>query len=104
MRDIDDSHLDFRSLLIWNGNNYQPYLRIFPAQRLPDVPGGNLVPPAKGDNLVMDPNDREKIYAIMSKKKTSRIAGWDIQIAPGADAGCMLMLTAILDDMVGWFA
>ena len=104
VRDIDDSHLHFRSLLIWNGHNYQPYLRIFPASRLPNEKTGKLIPPRKGDNLVVDPNDRDICYAVMSKRSNQRVAGWDLCIAPGADAVALLMLTAVLDDMVGWFA
>jgi hypothetical protein len=107
VRDIDDSHLDFRSLLVWNGKQFQPFLRIVPAQNLPDKPSRDTVPPKKGDNLVVDPQDLEKVYAIMTKKSTgviSHIAGWDLIVAPGADVGCMIILCAIVDDMVGWFA
>ena len=104
VRDIDDTHLHFRSLLIWNGHNYQPYLRIFPAARMPHEKVDKLLPPRKGHNLVTDPYDRDMVYAVMSKQANQHVVGWDLCVAPGADTGALLMLTAILDDMVGWFA
>jgi hypothetical protein len=104
-------------LLVWTGDTYQPFLKVLPAASLPVSTDGTtpatttngdvLVAPKKGDTLVVDPNDMDKVYAILAKKPTgvmSRIAGWDLIIAPGADVGCMLILGAILDDMVGWFA
>jgi hypothetical protein len=86
VRDIDASHNDFRSFLVWNGHNYQPMMRIMAAKRHPGEPIGDLLPPSKNDNLVVDSEDTSKVYAIMSKKTTStRVAGWDVQVAPGAD-------------------
>ncbi|KAL7574750.1 hypothetical protein ACA910_017314 [Epithemia clementina (nom. ined.)] len=105
VRDIDDTHLDFRSLLIWNGHNYQPYLHIVPAKSLPDTPGGQLVPPRKNDLLLVDRKDMDKIYALMAKKgHTEKRAGWDCVVAPGTDVGMCIILSVIMDDMVGWFA
>jgi hypothetical protein len=86
VRDIDSSHLAFRSLQVWNGNNFQPMMRVVPAMRRPDDPNiGNLLPPVKGDNLVVDCEDSSKVYALVSKTSKDRVAGWDIQVAPGAD-------------------
>jgi hypothetical protein len=77
--------LDFRSFLVWNGNNYQPMMRIVPAKRQPGTPSSDLLPPRKGDNVVVDCEDASKVYAIMSKKSEARVAGWDVCVAPGAD-------------------
>jgi hypothetical protein len=85
VRDIDSNHNDFRSLLVWNGNNYQPMMRVLPAKRHPGEPIGDFLPPSKNDNLVVDSEDTSKVYAIMSKTSSSRVAGWDVQVAPGAD-------------------
>ena len=106
VRDIDDNHLDFRSILIWNGHNYQPFLRIVPAKALPSIAAGRqLVPPRKNDLLLVSPNDLDQVYALMAKKpRSERMAGWDCVVAPGADVGMCMMLAVIMDDMVGWFA
>jgi hypothetical protein len=85
VRDIDSSHNDFRSFLVWNGNNYQPMMRVMAAKRHPGEPIGDLLPPSKNDNLVVDCEDTSKVYAIMSKTSSTRVAGWDVQVAPGAD-------------------
>jgi hypothetical protein len=85
VRDIDGSHSDFRSFQVWNGNNYQPMMRVVPAKRHPNEPIGDLLPPRKGDNLVVDSQDTSKVYAVMSKTSSTRVAGWDVQVAPGAD-------------------
>ena len=108
VRDIDDNHVEYRSLLIWNGNNYQPYLHLVPARNLPDTPTGKLVPPRKNDVLLVDPKDLDVVYALLSKKAgrifNSSRAGWDCVVAPGADVGMTILLSVILNDMVGWFA
>lgn len=105
VRDIDNQHLEFRSLMVWNGNNYQPLLRVYPNKVLPGTPAADLLKPNQRDNIVCDSSDPDKIYALMSKRRlTETIAGWDLCIAPGADTSAMIMLAAVLDDMVGWFA
>ena len=105
IRDIDDSHLDFRSMQVWNGNNYQPCVRIVPNKRQPGKPIGDLLPPKKGDNTVVSSDDPNAVFACMSKKSTMfSERRWDLCIAPGADVMAMIMLGAIMDDMVGWFA
>jgi hypothetical protein len=86
VRDIDSSNAAYRTVHVWNGNNYQPMIRVVPAQRRPDNPNiGDLLPPKKGDNLVVDSEDPSKVYALMSKTSKDRVAGWDVQVAPGAD-------------------
>ena len=104
VRDIDDNHLEYRSLLVWNGNNFQPMMRIYAAKFFPKRPISDLIPPSKGDNFVCDSEDKSKVYALMSKKSDKKMAGWDLVIAPGTDPAAMIMLAAIMDDMVGWFA
>jgi len=105
VRDIDDNHLEYRSLLVWNGNNFQPMMRIYPAMRFPNKPGiSDLIPPSKGDNIVCDAEDKRKMFALMSKKCDRKMAGWDLVIAPGTDPAAMILLAAVMDDMVGWFA
>ena len=107
VRDIDNSHRHFRSLIVWNGTQYETLLRIVPAATLTAAAREHDVTPKKSDTLVVDPDDMEKVYAILAKKPTGvtgRIAGWDLTVAPGADVGAFCMLGAILDDMVGWFA
>jgi hypothetical protein len=102
VRDIDDSHLDHRSILVWNGNNFQPMLKIVAARRLPGSQNDDLVPPRKGDNLVCDLNDPTIVLALLSKTSEKNIAGWKLCIAPGTDPMAMIMLAAIMDKMVGW--
>jgi hypothetical protein len=85
VRDIDSSHNDFRSFLVWNSKNYQPMMRVMAAKRHPGEAIGDLLPPSKNDNLVVDSEDTSKVYAIMSKTSSARVAGWDVQVAPGAD-------------------
>jgi len=92
VRDIDDNHLEFRSLLVWNGNNYAPMLRIHPAKRLPNEPAGDLLPPNKCDNKVTASDNPDVIYALMSKKSDIKERRWDICIAPGADIMAMIMV------------
>jgi hypothetical protein len=104
VRDIDDSHLDFRSILVWNGKNYMPFIRIVPAKSMPDKPT-QLLPPKYGDLLVVDPHNLDHVYALMAKRnKKERMAGWDVQVAPGIDVGMMMAVAVIMDDMVGWFS
>lgn len=105
VRDIDDNHLDHRSLQVWNGNNFMPMMKIKAAKRFADIEGlSDMVPPKKTDNLVVDKDDEDKVYALISKKSDMRIAGWNITVAPGVDPAMMIMLAAIMDDMIGWFA
>lgn len=104
VRDIDDSHLDFRSMLVWNGKNFQPMIRIYPNERPPTAYTGDLLPPNKSDNTVCDSANKDNVYALMSKKSNIKERRWDVCIGPGSDAVAMIMLAAIMDDMVEWFA
>lgn len=85
VRDIDAINHEFRSFFVWNGNNFQPMMRVVNAKRLPGEPIGDLLPPLKNDILLVDSEDTNKVYAIMSKTSSARVAGWDVQVAPGAD-------------------
>jgi hypothetical protein len=65
VHDIDSSRLEFRTLHVWNGNNFQPMMRAVPAMRHPDdLNTGNLLPSVKGNNLVVDCEDSSKVYAL----------------------------------------
>lgn len=86
VRDIDDCHLDYRSFLVWNGKNFMPLMHIVPVKRTHDNAGlAELLPPKKGDNMVVDKDDPSKIYALMKKTGDRRVAGWDVCVAPGTD-------------------
>lgn len=102
VRDLDDNHLNYRSMLVWNGNNYQPLIRIRNAKRLPESPSPLLVPPSRKDNIIYDATDENKVYALISKRANQHVVGWDLCIAPGSDPTAMIMLAALMDDMVGW--
>lgn len=103
--DIDDSHLDFRGFLAWNGNNFQPMYRVVAALRSAETPKtAQLLPPRKGDNIVVDSKDPSIKLAMLSKKSAGNIAGWDVCVAPGVDPLAMLTLAVVMDAMVGWFA
>jgi len=104
VRDIDDSHLEFRSFLVWNGNNYQPMMKIHPAKRMPDEYVGDLLPSKKTDNKLCASDDPDKVFALMSKKSDIKERRWDICVAPGMDVMATIVLAALMDDMVGWFA
>jgi len=85
VRDIDDKHLDHRPLLVWNDNNYMPKMKLINVQREEGKPIGDFLPPKKSEILVVDYQDNKKVFALMAKKSSSKTAGWDICVAPGAD-------------------
>mmetsp|Transcript_3198 Transcript_3198/g.6705 ORF Transcript_3198/g.6705 Transcript_3198/m.6705 type:complete len:475 (-) Transcript_3198:85-1509(-) len=109
VRDIDDSHLNFRSVQIWNGRNYQPYLQIRNAKNpSKGQPLGSLRIPNKNDLRLTSSADHNRVYALFSRKLVDKgqekVTGWDVCVAPGTDPGLCVALSLVLDDMVGWFA
>jgi len=109
VRDIDDSHLNFRSVQIWNGKNYEPYLHIRSAKNPREgKPLGNLRIPDKNDLRLTSIKDEDMVYALFSRKSLPKgqvdVTGWDVCVAPGTDPGLCVALSVVLDDMVGWFA
>ena len=107
IHDVDDSHLHFRTMLVWNGKNYQPMMRVQPSPRPHEVKGvAELLPPRKTDQLVVDSKDPNKTYALLHKtqNKENHTVEWHVCAAPGTDVTAMIMLAALMDDMVGWFA
>ena len=94
--DITDSNLDYRSIQIWNGHNFQPFLRLVAAN--PFYQGRNHAIRNKNNLKLVDPQKPESPIALLSKTNE----GWECHAAPGVDVGTMISLAAIVNDMVGW--
>lgn len=111
VRDVDDNNLNFRSLQIWNGKNYQPFLQIRNAKNpAKGEPLGKLRVPNKNDLRLTSSDDHNRVYALFSRKfvekggEGEKVTGWDVCVTPGTDVGLCAALALVLDDMVGWFA
>lgn len=97
--DIDDTHLDHRSVVVWTGKGFKPFLQVCPIPR-----HTSLLPPHKGACLVRGAKDHAKQYGVVHKTKGEGLSGWEIVVSPGVDPSLMIVLAACMEHLVGWFA
>lgn len=91
--DIDPSHMLYRPIYVWNGENFRPLLKAIPAKEKFKVC-------KRGEILIV--NGRDEMLGLTCPKEGHR--GWDVTMASGVDPAFMLCITAAMDEMVGFFA
>jgi len=91
--DIDQSHLLYRPIYVWNGETFRPLLKAIPANKKFKVC-------KRGEILIV--NARDEMLGLTCPKEGRR--GWDVSMAPGVDPAFMLCIAATMEEMVGFFA
>jgi hypothetical protein len=104
VRDINNAIQGyFRSISVWNGNDYAALWRVYPATRRPGAKAANLCMVKKTELLVTQESDHS-IVALLNKKTVEHSIGWDITIAPGVDPALVICTAAIVEDTTSVFA
>jgi len=98
--DINDAvHGEFRIISVWNGNEYIPMWRVYPATRRPGNKAANLCLVKRTEILITQESDQLSVVGILHKTTSLDNTGWDITIAPGVDPALVLCVAAIVEEL-----